>query len=413
MKKNSIFFTINLTFFTAFIFLSIGFFILYDMYEKREYAFIHKRNEDVAHMFLREHIRQKDMSQVSTILQQFNFSLIQNKRMIDSIMNSKDLRLLHIERKRHVKIYDIQLEDKLYVYITSRRFEVLLQNNAPLPEHLWIALVLYGVIVGGFAFLYLSIINKLKPLKQLTKVVENLGNEEFDIQLSSDNKDEISQLINEFSNSANKLKSLKESRNIFIRNIMHELKTPITKGKFLLYLEQNDENQEKMEKVFYRLESLIKEFATIEELISTKKELVKKEYFLEDIVDNAIDLLMCNEEEVKKEFQNLRIAVDFDLFSIAVKNLLDNGIKYSTNKQVSIKTTEDSIVFSSKGEKLKYPLESYYEPFFRGDDVKSNQSFGLGLYIVKNILDAHSMQLTYNYVDGENRFYICFDFSIQ
>ncbi|MEJ2414864.1 MAG: sensor histidine kinase, partial [Sulfurimonas sp.] len=85
---------------------------------------------------------------------------------------------------------------------------------------------------------------------------------------------------------------------------------------------------------------------------------------------------------------------------------LDNGIKYSTNKQVSIKTAQDSIVFSSKGEKLKYPLESYYEPFFRGDDVKSNQSFGLGLYIVKNILDAHNMQLTYNYVSEENQFSI-------
>ncbi len=406
MKKNSIFFTINLTFFTAFIFLSIGFFILYDMYEKREYAFIHKRNEDVAHIVLREYFRKKDMSQLSTALQQFNFSLIQNKRMIDSIMNEKELQILHIDRKRHVKIYDIQLEDKLYVYIRTRRFEVLLQNNTPVPNHLWIAVMLYGVIISGFVFLYLSIINKLKPLKQLTKVVENLGNEEFDVQLSSSNKDEISQLINEFSNSANKLKSLKESRNIFIRNIMHELKTPITKGKFLLYLEHNSENLEKMEKVFYRLEALIKEFATIEELISTKKELVKKDYFLEDIIDNAIDLLMCNEEEVKKEFQNLRIAVDFDLFSIAVKNLLDNGIKYSTNKQVSVKTAHDSIVFSSKGEKLKYPLESYYEPFFRGDDVKSNQSFGLGLYIVKNILDAHNMRLTYNYVDRENRFSI-------
>ena len=212
MKKNSILFTINITFFIAFIFLTIGFVVLYDLYQKREFAFIHKRNEDVAHIFLREHFRQKDMSELNITLQQFNFSLIQNKKMIDSIMNEKELQVLHIDRKRHIKIYDVKLENKLYVYIRTKRFEVLLQNNAPVPNHLWIAVMLYGVIISGFAFLYLSIINKLKPLKQLTKVVENLGNEEFDIQLSSSNKDEISQLINEFSNSANKLKSLKESQ---------------------------------------------------------------------------------------------------------------------------------------------------------------------------------------------------------
>ncbi len=79
--------------------------------------------------------------------------------------------------------------------------------------------------------------------------------------------------------SAQKLKNIKESRNIFIRNIMHELKTPITKGKFLLQLEKSDENIEKLKMVFNRLESLINEFATIEELISQNRVLEKKELF--------------------------------------------------------------------------------------------------------------------------------------
>ena len=47
---------------------------------------------------------------------------------------------------------------------------------------------------------------------------------------------------------------------------MHELKTPITKGRFLTQLEQNPENNEKLKSVFNRLESLINEFASIEEL---------------------------------------------------------------------------------------------------------------------------------------------------
>ena len=86
-------------------------------------------------------------------------------------------------------------------------------------------------------------------------------------------------MANEFKKSALKLKSLKEARNIFIRNIMHELKTPITKGKFLTQLELNTENNEKLKSVFNRLESLINEFASIEELISSNKSIEKKVLF--------------------------------------------------------------------------------------------------------------------------------------
>ena len=83
------------------------------------------------------------------------------------------------------------------------------------------------------------------PLKILKDKVKTLGDENFDFECcNTDRKDEVSQLAMEFKKSVLKLKSLKESRNVFIRNIMHELKTPITKGKFLTQLERNDENNE-------------------------------------------------------------------------------------------------------------------------------------------------------------------------
>lgn len=187
---------------------------------------------------------------------------------------------------------------------------------------------------------------------------------------------------------------------------MHELKTPIAKGKFLTQLPQTEQNIQSMQKVFYRLESLINEFASIEELISTKKELEKKSYFLEDIIDNAMDILMCDEDEVVKAFDNIKIDVDFNLFSIAVKNLLDNGIKYSKDKKVVVKADADMLMFESVGQKLSYELENYFEPFFKDDNSKSPQSFGLGLYIVKHILDAHSLHLKYEHEEGVNKFII-------
>ena len=60
----------------------------------------------------------------------------------------------------------------------------------------------------------------------------------------------------------------------------------------------------------------------------------------------------------------------------------------------------ESIVLNNE-----FPLENYFEPFFSNED-KSKDSFGLGLYIIHNILKANAYTLEYEHIDGINRF-IC------
>ncbi|MBU0632706.1 HAMP domain-containing histidine kinase [bacterium] len=405
MNKRSILFTINLTFFIAFLLISVSFGLLYNMNQKREDFFIHKRGMDISRMFMDEHRFFGISEKMKQDVERFDFSFIDNEQKIDKILHDKSLRLRHSERRNVFNFEYFELNNSYYIYIFTPNERVILKDNI-VKNRINGAIIIYSVIVAIFGFLYFSIINKLKPLKNLNNLVKDFGNEEFDIKYTPSGEDEISKLIREFNISAKKLKSIKESRNIFIRNIMHELKTPITKGKFLIHLPNTEANADKMQKVFYRLEALINEFAAIEELISVKKDIAMKEYYLEDIVDNAIDILMCDENEVIKYFENLKLNINFDIFSIAVKNLLDNGIKYSDNRKVVVKTEGTNIVFENSGEKLVYPLENYFEPFFRGDNVKSNQSFGLGLYIVKHILQAHALMLKYEYQEGVSRFII-------
>ena len=140
--------------------------------------------------------------------------------------------------------------------------------------------------------------------------------------------------------------------------------------------------------------------------MSSKEKLQKKEYFLEDIVDNSIDLLLCEEDEVKKEFGNIKIEVDFALFSIAVKNLLDNALKFSPDKTVRVVYRDQKIHFINKGEALKYNLHDYFEPFFKAEKAVQNGSFGLGLYIVNYIVNAHGFRLNYSRENEENSFII-------
>ena len=278
-------------------------------------------------------------------------------------------------------------------------------NTTYSSSHIYIILV-FAILFITIILVYLMTFRKLMPLKILKDKVKTLGDENFDFECCDTNaKDEVSLLAKEFKKSALKLKSVKEARNIFIRNIMHELKTPITKGKFLTQLEQNAENNEKLKSVFNRLESLINEFASIEELISSNKNIEKRFYYLDDIVDNAKDILMVEDEHVILEYENKKLEINFKLFSIAVKNLVDNAIKYSPSKEVFIKTEGENIIFENSGNELKHPLENYFEPFFSNED-KQKDSFGLGLYIIHNILKANNYTLEYEYADGINRF-IC------
>jgi two-component system OmpR family sensor kinase len=340
-------------------------------------------------------------------LEEIDYTLFLDTAKINAITYNPETKVL--VEKNHPKSNDVfrilNLESKNYIYIKKKNDTLLIRDNSDSSSNsqLYITLV-FSILLITIILVYLITLRKLIPLKILKDKVKTLGDENFDFECcNSDSKDEVSLLGMEFKKTALKLKSLKEARNIFIRNIMHELKTPITKGRFLTQLEQNAENNEKLKSVFNRLESLINEFASIEELISSSKNIEKKFYYLEDVVDNAKDILMIEDEYVISKYDNKKIEINFKLFSIAIKNLIDNAIKYSPNKEVTIKNENENIIFENVGEQLKYPLSDYFEPFFSNED-KSKDSFGLGLYIIFNILKANNYTLEYEYIDGINRF---------
>ena len=82
--------------------------------------------------------------------------------------------------------------------------------------------------------------------------------------------------------------------------------------------------------------------------------------------------------------------------------MIDNALKYSPNKHVNITITRESIKFINEGERLSKELRHYVEPFTKGESAK--KSFGLGLYIVENIIKAHKLTLSYEYKNGLNVF---------
>jgi len=407
MNRQSLFFTVTVTFIISLILVVVSFIIIMIGNQKRLEHHLFERYQPLTKMVYRQHYKFGKLNEdFKKSLEPFNYDLFLKKNRIDAITYNINTKVL-VERKFRATVMRVlQLNDRQFLYLNRKGKTFLVEDKNEFTQNSSIYIIsVFAIILITLILSFLVTLRKLMPLKILKDKVSTLGDENFDFECcNTDRKDEVSLLALEFKKSAKKLKELKEARNIFIRNIMHELKTPITKGKFLTEIERNKENDEKLKEVFNRLELLINEFASIEELISSKN-VDKKIYFLNDILDNAKDILMLEEEDIEEKHDNLKLEVNFKLFSIALKNLLDNAIKYSNDRKVLVRTEGENIIFENSGRALEYDLENYYEPFFANEQNSSN-SFGLGLYIVHNILKANAYSLEYKYEDEKNIF-IC------
>lgn len=256
-------------------------------------------------------------------------------------------------------------------------------------------------------FLYIATIRSILPLYSLRLKVKEFADGNYDIDCKSDKKDEIGVLSNEFDKSVKKIKKLRDSRQLFLRNIMHELKTPITKGKLSCAMIEDSTYLNTLKNVFKRQEVLLNEFARIEKLSANEIALKKENYSFQDILDYSLDILNHKTDSVTCKISPLSLNVDFELFGTAIKNLLDNGINYSDDSKVKIESNESQIIISNEGKELEFPLERYSEPYFlEGKKQQSSRGLGFGLFITINIIKLHNMKIEYNRQKNRNVFTI-------
>jgi len=326
-----------------------------------------------------------------------NVSLITDKGMVVQIEH-------FFKEKNKLKRYAVDTYHlKRIIIINNDRFKLILENKNKPKFPLKRALI-FSTVFLLIILLYLWIMKSFKPLAELKNKIKTFSNGDLNIECKSDKKDEIAEVANEFDHAVTMIRELIQSRQLFLRAIMHELKTPIGKGRLVAEMLHDEKNKVRMHSIFERLNLLIDEFAKIEKITSKNFDLVLKPYKMSDIVEASIDMLMIDNPKrlIETELdEDYLVKVDFELFTLVVKNLLDNAIKYSTNKQITVIISSQGLEIMNLGEKLTEPLENYFEPFHT-----SKKGLGLGLYIVKSILDIHQMKLDYLYTNGANWFRI-------
>lgn len=281
---------------------------------------------------------------------------------------------------------------------------VVIEDLAPqstLP--FWSIIILIDLLILLF-FGYL--IRKLLPLQHLKDAIIHFKEGDTHLKIAINGKDEISQITKEFNLALEKIASMKEARSLFLRNILHELKTPIMKGSLSADCIESSEDKERLKRIFNRMDYLLNEFSKMEQFSSGEWYLNSREYRFVDILDHTCDILLCNKKDitVKGEESALIIKVDFELFAIALKNLLDNAFKYSRSKPTLI-ILAHSIELCSLGDPLPDENRTFTKPFNRTYESSAN-GLGLGLYITNAILLKHGYKLEYSYTSGLNCFRI-------
>ena len=402
MKRSSVFYTITFIFALALTSIFLAFLWLMD-YDKQNYAReLNAKYSTIARnqLFLMSGIINEKEYERQT--GDFKMPEITNERQKEEILaNATVLEEISADiGSSAIMIY----QNHHYLKVQHVDKVLLLKDNDYQPYRYDIIKIIFSLVAIILLAAYVFVIRKLKPLRKLKRQIAKFAAGEIDeVQNVSSGNDEISEVAEAFYDAVCQIKNLNASRKLFLRNIMHELKTPITKGRLAAEMIEKSKNQERLVSVFIKLENLINEFVAVEQVTSSIALNNTKICRIDDIIDEALDIAMVDPGQVTiSKLVDVNLNADFKLLAIAAKNMIDNALKYSPNKHVNITITRESIKFINEGERLSKELRHYVEPFTKGENAQ--KSFGLGLYIVENIIKAHKLTLSYEYKNGLNVF---------
>lgn len=289
-----------------------------------------------------------------------------------------------------------------YMHLERFGYSLILQDKKSNKTRLTITILVALLIIILFLLLYIGIMKKLSPLKKLHRQIEEFANGNMNIKINQRSTDEIGKIAKSFDDALHHIRFLLESKNLFMRNMMHELKTPITRGRIAIEMVEDGSSKEMLIRAFERMNELIEELAYVERLTTQGFQPYLSESNIDDIIEGAITLLLCDKNKLTITTEHELLTTDAKLLTLAIKNLLDNALKYSDDEHASIISNNNSIKIISKGKSLEHPIEYYLEPFTQ--EEKRNAGFGLGLYIVNNIANRLNYNLNYYHKNGHNIF---------
>ena len=272
------------------------------------------------------------------------------------------------------------------------------------------------IIIIGIGFTYIVVGRVLMPLTNLTHAIQDISGHNLSKRIEvSQTNDEIEQLSKSFNSMLERLDKSFQSQKRFASNAAHELKTPLTIIKAsinVLQLEDLPSIEEYKENVEITELSTKRLIKVVDDLLNLTTEGIDN-YEEKISLQNIFKIIISDINNIAKE-RNITLKVLGDdsyicgnstLLHRAFFNLIENAIKYGVNDgKINIllkKVNNDkiSIVVSDNGVGIpNNEIPNIFEAFYRVDKSRSREigGSGLGLSIVKAIIDKHNGSIVIN-----------------
>lgn len=255
----------------------------------------------------------------------------------------------------------------------------------------------------------------VSPIRAMSKAAKAFAAGHFDVRVDVNGNDEVAELADAFNNMANSLQHSEETRRLFLANVSHDLRTPMT--TISGFIDSILDGAIPPEKIPHYLEVIASEVRRLSRLVSSLLDITKiqageRKFNMTpfDICEMAREIIISSEQRLEDknldvEFEadrdNMYVNADRDAIHQVLYNICDNAIKFSRyggKYIVRIKENGAKISVSvyNEGEGITAEdLPYVFDRFYKSDKSRGldKTGVGLGLYISRTIIDAHKEKI--------------------
>jgi two-component system sensor histidine kinase ArlS len=274
-------------------------------------------------------------------------------------------------------------------------------------------LLLCSIIGVGIALLtgYFFSRRLVSPITNIIREVEEISAQDLKVRIQAgEGKDELYQLANTFNKLLDRLQETFEIQRRFISNASHELNTPLTAVSSQIEISlQKERDAEEYRSV---LESIYSDVFQMGQLTRSLLEIAKTgsggtialvEVRIDEVLlkvasdvqkqDSDSTVLLFFEEFPDEESAFL-IYGNADLLYSAIRNIVSNACKFSSNKtaQVRLLIGKEKVMVHVEDDGIGIPeseRDRIFQPFFRAENARQQKGFGLGLALANRIIRLH------------------------
>jgi signal transduction histidine kinase len=288
-----------------------------------------------------------------------------------------------------------------YLYISQGNSSIHGNNHfAPI-----LIIMLFSLVTGTIITMFVGK-RILSPITGFSRAAKEIAKGNFDIYLDESHRvSEINEVAHHFNIMVQELRSIETLRNDFVVNVSHEFKTPITaiEGYATLLQEKNitEEEHEEYTRMIVdsarQLSTLSGNILKISKLENQEVITEKKEYRLDEQIRQSLLLLESlwapKQLTLNIELDNVLYYGNEELMMQVWLNLLGNAIKFTDEVgEISVSLTFDpngiEAIISDNGIGMTKSVRKHiFEKFYQGDNARNAEGNGLGLSLVRRIIN--------------------------